>query len=348
MVAVTAQDNGMVMNALTPTDWNTSIPMWMMNWIVSIFETAKFSGSFEHVEELYSNMYGVLEYYRQFITAEGGFLINAWNMIDWAAMDIGNYGVITAHQAELAYCYRIFGEYCEKTGRKKEAELFLGDSRKLLGYIDTHMWDDTRKVYLDGWTLEKGVSKTLSIQTHIMLYLFEGILSEEKKKIVEEYLINPPEEFLKVGSPFMLYYLYQAMVHAGCESRVFEDMKERWGEMIRYDSTNCWEVFPGFYENGRTRSYCHSWSATPAYFLLRYLSGICMLEDGFKAVKFQKCPIDLKWCRCNLPTPYGMISVDWTCKDGMYDVFLEIPEGIRFEECCDEHIKIRMKVLKRG
>lgn len=347
-LAVTAQDNGMVMNALTPTDWNTSIPMWMMNWIISIFETEQFSGSSEHVEELYPYMYGVLNFYRQFITGEGSFLINAWNMIDWAAMDIGNYGVITAHQAELAYCYRILGEYCKKTGREKEASTFLNDSKRLLEYIDTHMWDDKRKVYLDGWTPENGISKTLSIQTHIMLYLYDGILGEEKKKLVEGYLTNPPQEFLKVGSPFMLYYLYQAMVFAGCEKLVFDDMKERWGEMIRYDSTNCWEVFPGFYENGRTRSYCHSWSATPAYFMLRYLSGICMLENGFNKITFKKCPVDLKWCRCNIPTPYGMISVDWSCKDGNYEVFLELPEEIQFEECNDEHIKIKMKVLKRG
>lgn len=347
-LAVTAQDNGLVMNALTPTDWNTSIPMWMMNWIVSIFETEQFSGSSEHIEELYPRMYDVLMYYRQFITEEGGFLINAWNMIDWAAMDIDNYAVITAHQAELAYCYRIFGEYCERTGRKKEAEMFLGDSRKLLEYIDTKMWDDERKVYLDGWIPARGVCKTLSIQTHIMLYLFDGILSEEKKQIVANYLINPPEEFLKVGSPFMLYYLYQAMVNAGFENLVFEDMKERWGDMIRYDSTNCWEVFPGFYENGRTRSYCHSWSATPAYFMLRYLSGVCMLENGFKKITFKKCPIDLKWCRCNIPTPFGMISADWSCKDGIYDVFMEIPEGIQFVECNEEDVNLKIKVLKRG
>lgn len=347
-LAVTAQDNAMVMNAITPTDWNTSIPMWMMNWVVSIFETAEFSGSAAHVEELYPYMYGVLNYYRQFITEEGGFLINAWNMIDWAAMDIGNHGVITAHQAELAYCYRIFGDYCAGTGREAEAEIFRGESVRLLKYIDAHMWDEKRKVYLDGWTPENGISKTISIQTHIMLYLFDGILGEEKKTLVEGYLINPPDDFLKVGSPFILYYLYQAYMNAGHKDMVFADVKERWGEMLRYDSTTCWEVFPGFYENGRTRSYCHSWSATPAYFMIRYLSGVTMLEKGFGKITFEECPIALDWCRSSVPTPYGMVTAEWTCEDGKYDVFLEIPEEIEFVECENENVKIRIKTLKRG
>lgn len=347
-LAVTAQDNGMVMNGITPTDWNASIPMWMMNWIVSIFETAQFSGSSAHIEELYPHMYEVLNYYRRFITEEGGFLINAWNMIDWAAMDIENYAVITAHQAELAYCYRIFGNYCMNTGRETEGKMFLDDSAHLLSYIDTYMWDPERKVYLDGWSPENGVSKTISIQTHIMLNLFDGIIDEEKKQLAAEYLINPPEEFLKVGSPFILYYLYQAYMNAGNKAIVFEDVKKRWGEMLRYDSPTCWEVFPGFYENGRTRSYCHSWSATPAYFMIRYLSGIQMLEDGFAKITFEKCPIDLKWCRTNVPTPYGMISTEWTLKDGQYEVFMEVPEGIEFVDCADENVNIHIKMLKQA
>lgn len=347
-LAVTAQDNTMMMNALTPTDWNTSIPMWMMNWVVSIFETEEVTGSAEHIEELYPYIYRVLDFYRQFITEEGGFLINAWNMIDWAAMDIGNHGVITAHQALLAYCYRIFGEYCKKTGRTEAAERFSDDSCRLLKYIDTYMWDKERKMYLDGWSPEKGNSTTVSIQTHVMMYLYQGIIGEEKKNIVAEYLLHPPAEFLQVGSPFMLYYLYNACVKSGRTRSIFEDIKKRWGDMIYFDSTTCWEVFPGFYENGRTRSYCHSWSATPAYYMLRYLSGICVLEKGFRRITFETCPIDLKWCRSSVPTPYGMISIDWVCEDGIYDVRMEIPEEITFVPCKEENVRIQVKYLARG
>lgn len=346
-LAVTAQDNTMMMNALTPTDWNTSIPMWMMNWVVSVFETEEITGSAEHIEELYLYIYRVLDFYRQFITEEGGFLINAWNMIDWAAMDIGNHGVVTAHQVLLAYCYRIFGEYCRNTGREKAAEGFLNDSGRLLTYIDSFMWDKERKMYLDGWSPEKGYSSTVSIQTHIMMYLYDGILGEEKKKITVEYLLNPPEDFLKVGSPFMLYYLYKAYVKLDQKSIVFEDIKKRWGDMIYYDSTTCWEVFPGFYENGRTRSYCHSWSATPAYYAIRYLSGINVLEKGFGKVTFESCPIDLKWCRSSVPTPYGMLSIDWVCEDGIYDVRLELPEEITYVPCREENVRMQVKYLKR-
>ncbi len=345
-LAVTAQNNTMMMNALTPTDWNTSIPMWMMNWVLSVFETEEISGSREHIEELYPYIYRVLDFYRQFITADGGFLINAWNMIDWAAMDIGNHGVVTAHQAQLAYCYRIFGNYCKGTGREEEGKKFLEADERLLEYIDRFMWDKDKKMYLDGWSPEKGISSTVSIQTHIMLYLYNGIKGEDKKELVKQYLLTPPAEFLEVGSPFMLYYLYQAYVKAGKRDIIFEDIKKRWGEMLKYDSTTCWEVFPGFYENGRTRSYCHSWSASPAAFMLQHLSGIRILEDGFRKITFETCPIALQWCRSSIPTPYGMISIDWYMENGVYDVRMEVPEQIEFVPCKEENVRIQIKYLK--
>lgn len=345
-LAVTAQNNTMMMNALTPTDWNTSIPMWMMNWVLSVFETEELSGSREHIEELYPYIYRVLEFYRQFITEDGGFLINAWNMIDWAAMDIGNHGVVTAHQAQLAYCYRIFGKYCKDTGREEEGKKFLEADECLLEYIDRFMWDKDRKMYLDGWSPEKGISSTVSIQTHIMLYLYNGIKGEDKKELVKQYLLTPPAEFLEVGSPFMLYYLYQAYVKAGKRDIIFEDIKKRWGEMLKYDSTTCWEVFPGFYENGRTRSYCHSWSASPAAFMLQHLSGIRILEDGFRKITFETCPIALQWCRSSIPTPYGMISIDWYMENGVYDVRMEVPEQIEFVPCKEANVRIQIKYLK--
>ena len=80
-------------------------------------------------------------------------------------------------------------------------------------------------MYLDGWSPEKGNSSTVSIQTHIMLYLYDGIMGEDKKELVKQYLLNPPAEFLKVGSPFMLYYLYQAYGKAGKRDLIFPDIK---------------------------------------------------------------------------------------------------------------------------
>ena len=98
-LAVSASGNSQLMNALTPTDWNTSIPMWMMNWVLSIEYYVKITGDRVIIRELYPNMKETLMYYSRFVDEKGAFLINAWNMLDWAALDIHNYGVVTGQQA---------------------------------------------------------------------------------------------------------------------------------------------------------------------------------------------------------------------------------------------------------
>lgn len=133
----------------------------------------------------------------------------------------------------------------------------------------------------------------------------------------------------------MLYYYYQACMNLHCPQMVFRDIKDRWGEMLRFDSSTCWEVFPGFYENSRTRSYCHSWSATPAYFMLRYLLGIEMLEPGFRKIRFTPSPAKLKWCRGSIPTPYGSIHVSWSREQEKTTVRMEVPDPIEIEPSGD-------------
>lgn len=326
-LAVTATENTMLMNALTPTDWNTSIPMWMMNWVIAIDQYIEITGDESVLGDLYPSVRAVLRYYEQFIQPDGAFLISSWNMMDWAAMDINNYGVVTGQQAILAWCFRLASGFACLLGLKEEATDFEKTRGKLLSYIDRSLWDGKRQCYLDGWSPENGFSKTVSIQTHALMYLYQGILGEQKKKVTETLIVNPPEEFVMVGSPFMLYYLHSCLLQMGETEQVLEDIRQRWGEMLRYDSTTCWEVFPGFYENSRTRSYCHSWSAAPAAVLLEWVLGVKRIKEGWSEIRIQVPERTGNWCRGAVPTPFGTIRASWDRKEKRFR--LQIPDRIR-------------------
>lgn len=329
ILAATAAENTGLMNALTPTDWNTSIPMWTMNWIVSIKEYVETSGDIYIIHELYNQVKDTLKYYEQFITCEGGILIEAWNMLDWADLDIHNYGVVTGQQAVLAYCYGIGAEFALKENSEKDRKEFLELKHRLLKYIDEKMWDEEKLAYRDGWSPEYGFSETFSIQSHVLLYLYDGITDEKKRKITEGYFQKLPDYFIKAGSPFMLSYLYSCMIKNGQTEEVFHDICIRWGEMIHYDSTTCWEVFPGFYENSRTRSYCHSWSAFPAVLCLEQMLGVKRIERGWKKIKIEVPEKMGNWCRGAVPTPFGVIRAWWEREEKTYR--LQLPEGIEID-----------------
>ena len=111
--------------------------------------------------------------------------------------------------------------------------------------------------------------------------------------------------------------------------------------MIRYETTTCWEVFPGFYENSRTRSYCHSWSSSPAALMQKYLLGIKMEKEGFRKVSFEIPNIPNRWCRGGIPTPSGLIYVDWNRDEKVCN--LEIPADIEAEIHVPEEYQLNLE-----
>ena len=343
VLAADAQQNTPLCNALAPTDWGTSIPMWTMNWFISLQQYVEHSGDAGVVRELYGPMRDVLLYYRSLLTDEGGFLVSAWNLIDWAPLDLPASCVPAAYQGMLSYCFEKFADMADTLGRRDDAALFRQEARRTREYLDRVLWDGERQAYRDGWSPEGGFSRTFSLQTHMLLYLY-GAVADDRRKLVEGYLLRRPEDFIDAGSPFILFYLYECWAMAGALDKIFEDIRERWGEMARYESTTCWEVFPGFYENSRTRSYCHSWSAAPAMLMQKYLLGIRRDSDGFADVSFHFPQTQLRWCRGAIPTPHGAIRVDWNKDIGLYR--LQIPEAIRLHGEPPEGFEVTIEYTK--
>ena len=310
-LATTAAANTPLYNALTPTDWGTSIPMWTLNWLVSIWEYVRATADDALIGDLYAQLKQVLDYYHSLLTPEGGFLVSAWNLIDWAALDVPDTCVPTAYQGQLAYCFDRFAVFARRLGQHGDAARWQAAGETMRLYLDRVLWDDRRRAFRDAWIPDRGLSRTFSIQTHVLLWLYDAVRDAEKRSRLREYILNRPEDFVDVGSPFTLHYLYEAWADMGERDAILEDIKTRWGEMIRYETTTCWEVFPGFYENSRTRSYCHSWSTAPAALMPKYLLGVVREADGYSKIRIVLPQTELRWCRGRIPTPHGPIEVDW-------------------------------------
>lgn len=340
ILAQSASNNTPLFNALTPTDWGTSIPMWTMHWFISFVQYLENSGDKSVIPELYDKAKEMLLYFAGLMTEDGGFLVSAWNLVDWAPMDIPAYSVPTVYQALLTYCFEQFAKIAHQIGKTNDAKQFAKFYDKASSYLNEQLWCEERQAFYDSWCPESGFSKTFSIQTHVLMILYEVITDQNRKGIVEKYLMEVPSDFVDVGSPFMLYYLYEAWAKIGKCDEIFDDIRQRWGEMFRYETTTCWEVFPGFYENSRTRSYCHSWSTSPAALMQKYLLGIRRDSDGFADVSIVFPDTKLRWCRGSIPTPYGPILVDWN-KD-ISEYRLRIPEEIRLHgtALADFHVSI--------
>ena len=266
------------------------------------------------------------------------------NKNDWAPMDTPSCCVSTGYQGMFTFCLEKAAAMAQRLEQQEDAALFQETAAKARRFLNETLWNEKRQAFGDCWTAEHGLSDVCSVQTHMLLRLYDAIDGQERRERVEQYLLQKPEDFVDVGSPFILYYLYECWAELGKLDPLLEDVKNRWGEMVRYETTTCWEVFPGFYENSRTRSYCHSWSAAPALLMQKYLLGIHRDSDGFDDVSIRFPDTKLRWCRGTIPTPHGTILVDWNKDIGAYR--LQIPEKIRLHGQPPQGFRVTIEYTK--
>ena len=149
-------------------------------------------------------------------------------------------------------------------------------------------------------------------------------------------MLEPPADFVGIGSPFMSFFRYEALAELGRFDRLLADIRERYGEMLRRGATTCWEMYPGPENRADprfpTRSHCHAWSAAPGYVLPAFVLGVRPLAPGWKAVPVAPQPVDLAWAEGSVPLPdAGVAKVAWQRDGDRLSVQVGVPEGVRAE-----------------
>ncbi|GGD93837.1 family 78 glycoside hydrolase catalytic domain [Paenibacillus nasutitermitis] len=315
--------------ALMPTDWQASIPFWTFNWIIAVQQYTEHTGDTSLAAKLYPSIKQTVAVYESFINEEGLFDISSWNLLDWAELDISNKGVVTAQQGLLAYCFQLACRLAEHADAAEDGLHYEAVRSRLLAAMNRHLWDEERKAFIDGISRETGRSTTFSMQTHVLLHTHNA-LSEETRPWVERQLLSPPEHWVKIGSPFMSFYLFQVYSELGQTQRILDTMRKEWGMMLRHGSTTCWETFPGFYKTRLTRSYAQGWSAAPAYAAAKYVLGLQLMEPAYRTIAVvPPQETDLTWAEGSVPTPAGLIEIAWTREAGSRRLTIQVPAGVK-------------------
>ncbi|MHA6483478.1 family 78 glycoside hydrolase catalytic domain [Paenibacillus sp. strain BS8-2] len=320
-----SRDQSKLLLACLPTDWQVVIPMWTFSWVIACKEYIAYSADRSFANHIYPQLAQVLEHYCQFINEDHLFDISAWNLVDWADLDIPSVGIGTAQHAGLAYCCQVASEIAETVGKYEDVSKWNTITKNLRAALGEHLWDQDKQAYVDGKYRSGEYSKTFSQQTHILLYLFDAI-DRERLALTEGRLIHAPADWVPIVSPFMSFYLFEVWVELGRLDLVLDRIREVWGGMVHQGSTTAWETYPN------TRSFAHAWSAAPAYVMGKYLLGITRLEEGFKAIKLNPPSTDLMWAEGSVPTPFGRMDVQWNKENDHKWIELRLPQEIEVSD----------------
>ena len=315
-----------------PSGWNSVIPNWTFFWVNACLEYYQYSGNREFLAGIWPHVERTLHHYLQRLDDKGLFAFDGWNLLDWAPFEQPRSGVVTPQNMFLVKALRSAAEMGTALGRTEKAAAFMEAADRLREAVDRWLWDEERAAYIDCVHKDGRPSATTSMQTQIAAYLC-GIAQGARKRRIEEVLVHPPSSFVQAGSPFMLFFYYEALAKLGRFDIMIKNIRKQYGFMIEQGATTCWEMFPwsGFNPDPRvlTRSHCHAWSAGPAYFLSAHVLGVQGMTPGWTKVRIAPQPCGLKWAGGSVPLPCdGRIDVSWRVKGTAIRLRVKAPEHV--------------------
>lgn len=222
------------------------------------------------------------------------------------------------------------------TGRPLTRDLLLADAghfrelaARLKEAINRHLWSEEHQAFIDSIHADGTRSSTISQQTNTVMYLCD-VAWPDRRPLLERYLKEPPEGWVRVGSPFMMFFTFEALARSGDFEAILDLTREHWGFMLDHGATTCWEVFPAPTGDRWTRSWCHAWSAGPTYFLSAYQLGVRPLAAGCREVLVAPEPAGLRWAKGRVPTPRGEVEVSWEWEtETEWRLHVSLPAGVQ-------------------
>jgi alpha-L-rhamnosidase len=305
-----------------PSGWNSVIPNWTFFWITACLELYRHNGDKTFATDIFPHIEYTLKHYLGRLDARGLLQIRSWNLLDWAPLDQPNDGIVSHQNMFLVKALSSAAALASVLGNDEAKAFYADQANRLAAAINTHLWSEEKKAYLDCIHADGRLSDIFSIQTQVVALLC-GIPEQAgdetgRLAFVESHILRPPSAFVQIGSPFMSFFYYEALAKLGQWDVMLEDIRRQYGQMIDWGATTCWEMYPNFSENRAnpdllTRSHCHAWSAGPAYFLGAYVLGVRCLEPGWSRVLVEPQPCGgLSWARGSVPVPGGgKIDISW-------------------------------------
>ncbi|MBM7568207.1 family 78 glycoside hydrolase catalytic domain [Paenibacillus sacheonensis] len=337
-----------------PSGWSSAIPNWTFFWVTACLEHYEYTGNAAFARELWPHVRFTLEHYLEKIDERGLLRIKGWNLLDWAAFEQPEDGVVSPQNMFLVKALRDAALLAAAAEDEAEQGKFEDAADRLRSAINAHLWDERRQAYIDCIHVDGSPSSTLSMQTQVVASLC-GIADGERAETLKGYIMNPPAAFVQIGSPFMSFFYHEALAKLGLHEVMTKDMLSGYGAMVDKGATTVWEVYPtsniSYNENMLTRSHCHAWSAGPAFFLGSEVLGIRGVTPGWTKVGITPQPSGLTWARGSVPLPgSGRIDVSWQLDEASKIMKLRVaaPASVELDIAGPEGYELAAEVIAIG
>jgi alpha-L-rhamnosidase len=313
----------------TPSAWDILLPAWSFLWGISVWDYYFYSGDEQFVKKVWPWVMQNLQGAAKLKDGHGLFSGPFWNMFDWSGSDDEHDTVL--HNSMFMVGAIDAARRCAQAIGDDEAIPWLEGERAALVEAINRFWDNGRESYPDSIHEDGAISPNRSQHTSFLALLYD-IVEERNRQAAVDNLVAPPDDMVRIGSPFAILYLYEALEKVDLPDRIITSIYEAYEPMIEEGATTVWESFAtGSTGSGGfpTRSHCHAWSSAPVLFLNRVILGIKQTAAAGRTIEISPRLNGLAWAKGAVATAQGVVSVAWHVEDDRLDVEASAPEGVK-------------------
>jgi hypothetical protein len=340
--AQTQRPDGMIMMASASdleADARTFIPDYSLCWILAVDRYVLHTGDTSILADLFPSLVKAIGWFVPYLDSDGLLSdVPGWVFIDWSDR-LDKRGAVLALNAMFAGALDAAARAAGLVEAPSYARKWESIAVKLRATAVEAFWDESRGLYADAKTAE-GVSATASQQGNAAAIafgiaptgrwdrIFAAILDDGRLKLTRTWRWDKERPFdpgsdIVLAQPYFSHFLHQALASAGRVGDIVKNIKRRWTPMLAEGNT-FWESW----QLTEMTSRCHAFSATPTWDLSTHVLGVRALADGFSRFKVRPHFGGLEWARGRIPTPAGMLAVEWRRIGGTIEITVVVPGGL--------------------
>ena len=294
-------------------------------WVRMMYDVYMLGGNFELLAKCRDALDLLLARFATYV-GENGLIENPpdYMFVDWIYIDgvsmhhppkaLGQTVLNMFYFMALNYAARIYGLVGDADASAECEE----KSKSLREAINGLLFDAERGMYFEGlntptpsdkvsWANPANVEKRYYLKHSNVMAAYTSVCDPDvARSLIEKIMKGEIEGEIQ---PYFMHYLAEAIYSHGLRDKYTLELLEKWKPALEKCRKGLAE---GFVAPEPTYSfdYSHAWGGTPLYSLPRALTGIEMVEAGYKSVKLCPSLLGLSSATVEIPTPHGMIVCD--------------------------------------
>ena len=279
------------------------LPVQQLAGIVGFMTYYEYTGDKAFVEKVYD---ASLEYLRLWEIGENNLVVHRSGSWDWP--DWGKKADMTA--IENAWVYYALSAVEQMAEILDEDDISFIAQRK----------EAIEEGYKSLWT-EEGFrsddAKKPDDRANALAVL-SGLATKEQYGTILEVLKST-----KNSSPYMEYYVLEALCTMGEYETARDRIKDRYEGMVNEEYSTLWEFW-----NSWQGTMNHAWSGGPLVIMSKHFAGIAPFEAGYEKVKIAPQYTLSDNITCTVPSVKGLIILSYKNTSEGYVIDVTIPEDI--------------------